>query len=88
MAYLAFRAAYDAAGRAIALGEQVRRLREQQGLSQAELARRMGTRQPAIARLEAGGVDPTIETLERVSRALGVDLIVEFRPRQPAATSS
>ena len=111
MADAEFRAAYEAAGRAIALGEQVRRLREQQGISQAELARgpawpakpvampgeqqgisqaelarRMGTRQPAVARLEAGGVDPTLDTLERVSRALGVDLIVEFRTREPTGT--
>ncbi len=77
-------AAYEAAGRAIALGEQVRRLREAQGLSQAQLARRMGTVQSVIARLEAGGVDPKLDTLERLSRALNADLVVELRPREPA----
>ena len=75
------RAGYEAARRAFELGDQVRSFREAQGISQAELAQRMGTSQSAIARLEAGGVDPKLETLERVSRALGVDLVVEFRPR-------
>ncbi len=80
-------AAYEAAGRAIALGEQVRRLREARGMSQAELARRMGTIQSGIARLEAGGVDPKLDTLERLSHALNADLVVELRPREPAGTA-
>lgn len=79
-------AAYEAAGRAIALGEQVRRLREVRGMSQVELARRMGTVQSAIARIEAGGVDPKLDTLERLSRALNADLVIELRPREPAGT--
>ena len=74
-------AGYEAARRAFELGDQVRGFREAQGISQAELAQRMGTSQSAIARLEAGGVDPKLETLERVSRALGVELVIEFRPR-------
>ncbi len=74
-------AGYEAARRAFELGDQVRGFREAQGLSQTELAQRMGTSQSAIARLEAGGVDPKLETLERVSCALDLDLVVEFRPR-------
>ena len=46
------------------------------GLSQAELARRAGMTQPALSRLEAGGVVPTIPLLERISAALDADLIV------------
>ena len=76
---------YQAADRAIKLGEQVRRLRESRGLSQADLAKRMATSQSAIARLEAGGVDPKIGTLERLSRALQADLIVELRVPEPVA---
>jgi ribosome-binding protein aMBF1 (putative translation factor) len=72
-------AGYDVARRAFELGAQVRGFREAQGMSQAELAQRMGASQSAIARLEAGGVDPKLETLGRVSRVLGVDLVVEFR---------
>lgn len=78
-------AAYRAADRAITFGEQVRRIREAQGVSQAELARRMATSQSAIARLEAGGVDPKLGTLERLSRALGADLILDLRMPEPVA---
>jgi len=79
-----FRNAYEKAGRAIELGETVRRLREARGWSQAELAERMGARQPLIARLELGGVEPTIATLERVSAALGAELVIDLR--EPTVT--
>lgn len=79
-------AGYDAARRAFELGEQVRDLRESRGMTQAELARRIGSTQPAIARLEAGGVEPKFDTLDRVGKALGMVLTVEFR--EPAAASA
>ena len=41
------------------------------GLSQAGVADRMGTSQPAVARLEAGGVDARLSTLERYAAAVG-----------------
>ena len=46
------------------------------GLTQAEMAARMGTTQSAIARMEGGGVRPTLETLERLARAVGQELVV------------
>ena len=52
--------------------------RHRAGLSQAELARRMGTSQPAVARLEAGGVDVRLSTLERYAAAVGVRLQVRL----------
>lgn len=76
----AARAGYDRARRAFEFAEQVRTLREQAGVSQVELARRMGTSQSAVARLEAGGTMPTLDTLERVAAALGARLVVELRP--------
>jgi HTH-type transcriptional regulator / antitoxin HipB len=76
-------AGYDRARRAFELGEQVRALREAQHLSQAELARRMGSTQPAVARLEAGRVAPSLDTLDRAAAALGVELVVAFQqPRR------
>jgi len=50
------------------------------GLSQTELATRAGMTQPALSRLEADGVVPTIPLLERISMALDSDLIVEISP--------
>ncbi len=75
-------AGYQRARRALELGERIRGLREARGVSQAELGRRIGSTQPAIARLEAGRVSPTLETLDRVAAALGVELVVGFEDAQ------
>lgn len=72
---------YEHARKAFELAERVRELRLAQGLSQSELARRIGSTQPAIARLEAGGVAPSIDTLERIAAALEVDLVVDLADR-------
>ena len=61
--------------------ELVYRLRIDAGLTQVELARRMGTTQSAIARMENGGTRPTLETLERVAGAVGQQLVVMVGPR-------
>lgn len=75
----AVRAGYDEARRAYNIGRQVRTLREAHGLSQRQLAERMGTTQSTIARLEAGGTLPSLSTLERVADALGTTVEVKFR---------
>jgi predicted nucleotidyltransferase/DNA-binding XRE family transcriptional regulator len=49
----------------------LRRTRAGAGLSQAQLAERAGTSQPALARYEAGTVLPTLPTLERLLAACG-----------------
>ena len=78
------KAGYERARR-VELAEQVRELREADGMSQSELARRIGSTQPAVARVEAGGVAPTIETLERIAAALGLELAVRFSNAPRAA---
>jgi transcriptional regulator with XRE-family HTH domain len=45
------------------------------GLSQAELAKKIGTQQPSIARAEKGAVVPGIEFLEKIAKAIGTYLI-------------
>lgn len=50
-------------------------------LSQADLARLVGTTQSAIARLERGGRPPRIDTLLRIADALDCELVVAMRPR-------
>ncbi len=75
-----YRAGYAEARRAFLIGQAVRERRLALGLSQAALAARAGMTQPALSRLEAGGVVPTIPLLERISAALDADLIVTIAP--------
>ena len=51
--------------------ELIRSARLQRGMTQAELARRLDTKQSAVARWEAGRVSPRVETLDRILRACG-----------------
>jgi HTH-type transcriptional regulator/antitoxin HipB len=79
------RRGYREAREAFELSEQVREARERAGITQAELARRIGSTQPAIARLEAGGVTPNLDTLRRIASALSLELVVQLRSRHVAA---
>ncbi len=56
----------------VRLGQRLRALRLQAGLTQAELARRTGIHRPNIARVEAGRHTPSLETLARLAAAIGV----------------
>ncbi len=71
--------AYAAAKLAAEVGDRVRQAREAAGISQRELARRMGTSQSAVDRLEAGGVGATLTTLQRVASALGLTVSVDLK---------
>ncbi len=62
------------------VGDAVRAARRRAGLSQVELAQRAGTSQPSIARLERGLVSPTVISLDRIARALGTELVIDFEP--------
>jgi ribosome-binding protein aMBF1 (putative translation factor) len=75
-----YRQGYAEARRAFLIGQAVRERRLALGLSQTELATRAGMTQPALSRLEAGGVVPTIPLLERISMALDAELIVDIPP--------
>lgn len=75
-----FRAEYDKADAEFRLIEALVQARTQARLSQAELARRLGTTQSAIARLEGGGVSPTLSTLRRYAEATGTRLEINFVP--------
>lgn len=68
----------------LALGQLIYDLRTGAGLSQRELADRMGTTQSVISRLEeGGGAKNRIDTLARVAEALGRHLVVSFPERVP-----
>jgi ribosome-binding protein aMBF1 (putative translation factor) len=69
----------------LALGQLIYDLRTEAGLSQRELAERMGTTQSVISRLEeGGGARNRIDTLARVATALNRHLVVSFPEKIPA----
>lgn len=69
----------------LALGQLIYDLRTAAGLSQRELAERMGTTQSVISRLEeGGGAKNRLDTLARVATALERHLIVSFPEKVPA----
>ena len=62
--------------------ESMLQLRAQAGMSQQELAEKIGTKQPALSRLERGGFKKTsMETLSKIAEALDARLIVRLEPR-------
>ncbi|MBF0462939.1 MAG: helix-turn-helix transcriptional regulator [Magnetococcales bacterium] len=62
------------------LARQLIGARSHAGLSQQELASRMGTSQSAVARLESGH-KPSIKSLERYAEAVGMKLEIRLAPR-------
>ncbi len=73
------RRAYDALGPEFALIEMIIERRLKRGLTQAQLAQKIGTKQTAIARLESGAYNPTIKFLNKVAKALGAELFYSIR---------
>ena len=78
-----YKEAYDALGEEFDLARALNEARTAAGLSQSQLARRMGTSQSYIARLEGGKVRPSTDALERFAQATRTRLRIAFEP-QPA----
>ncbi|MGH8577843.1 MAG: helix-turn-helix domain-containing protein [Gammaproteobacteria bacterium] len=76
----AYREAYNSLAEEFALAAAVIEARSRAGLTQEELAERMGTTQPVVARLESGRIRPSTRTLERLAQATGSRLIIRFEP--------
>src|SRR5689334_20117235 len=75
-----FRAGYEALESEFALVQMLIEARMRAKLSQVELAKRMGTSQSTVARLESGGARPSLQTLERFAKATGSRLRVSLEP--------
>lgn len=76
----------NALGEEFTLAAAVTAARSHAGLTQAELAARMGTTQSVIARLEGGTSKPSTTTLEKLARATGTRLKIPFEPADTQAT--
>jgi len=75
-----FKARVEAHVRELGIARQVKSLRKASGLGQVALAKKAGTAQAVIARIENGHI-PRIELLSRVADALGAELNVQIRAR-------
>jgi DNA-binding XRE family transcriptional regulator len=49
-------------------------MREEAGLTQEQMARRLGVSRPSYTRLESGGQNTTLKTLDVICRRLGCDI--------------
>jgi len=77
-----YRKAYEALEEEFALASAVIDARNRAGLTQQALARKMGTTQPVVARLESGRTRPSMRTLERLAEATGSRLLIRFELRE------
>jgi transcriptional regulator with XRE-family HTH domain len=62
----------------VKVGKQIQKLRELKGLSQQDLAAKCNFEKSNMSRLEAGRVNPTLSTLEKVAISLDVTLVELF----------
>lgn len=81
-----FRVKWERTALARAVAVAIVRYRAEHCISQRDLAERLGMKQPQVARLELGEVNPTIETLVRIAGQLGIELTIDVRrtARRPA----
>lgn len=81
-----FRKAWHDLDSEFELLESMIKARAKAGISQGELARKIGTKQPALSRLERGGFSKaTVETLRKIADALDMRLVVKLQKKERRA---
>ena len=73
-----FKKYYDEYGKQLEIAYQILKLRKQKKMTQTELARRIGTKQSDIARMESGQQNFTTDTLQKIASTFKRDLRIEF----------
>jgi len=74
----AFKREYDALEEEFAIAGELIRARARAKLTQAQVAKRMGTTQSVVARLESGATKPSLRTLERYAKATGARPVLKL----------
>ncbi len=72
------RAEYDAMASEFSMARELIAARSSAGLTQGEVAQRMGTTQSVVARLEGGRRMPSIRTVQRYAQAVGARAVVHL----------
>jgi ribosome-binding protein aMBF1 (putative translation factor) len=80
----AVREAYEKRAPEFAIARAIIAARAHAGLSQAELAARMATSQPFVARLESGRTLPSMRTLLKIAEATGTVPEFSLKPKRAA----
>ncbi|MBU3901155.1 helix-turn-helix domain-containing protein [Patescibacteria group bacterium] len=73
-----FKKWYNYYGKQLEVAFAVHQLRKEKRLSQAQLAKKIGTTQSNVARMEAGNQNFTTDTLQKIAQALNKELKIEF----------
>jgi len=73
-----FKRYYDEYGKQLEIAYQILQLRKKRKMSQAELAKRIGTKQSNVARMETGQQNFTIEILQKIASVFGYELKIKF----------
>src|ERR1700679_2130655 len=76
-----FRKEWERTALARWLAVEVAHHRAENGLSQRQLAERLGVHQPDVARMESGEHTPSLERLIRVANGLDIELMIDIRPQ-------
>jgi transcriptional regulator with XRE-family HTH domain len=79
------RAAYEDSQSRHRLVDALVRMRHRLGMTQTQVARRMGVKQPSISGFETEGSDPRLSTLQRYARSVDAVLVWDVRPRLEVA---
>lgn len=82
-----YRKVYEALEDEFAVAKAVIAARNRAGLTQMELAQKMGTTQPVVARMEGGRIQPSLRTLRRLAQATGSKLTIRFEPAHAERTA-
>ena len=83
-----FREEYEVLEPEYKLAAGLIRLRLAKGLTQAQLAALLNTKQESIARLESGSSLPSLSTVRRVADALDAELEINLRPKRQSSKDS
>lgn len=73
-----FKRIYDEHGRQLEIAYQILQLRKKKKMSQKQLAKKIGTKQSNVARLETGQQNFSLATLEKIAQALNCRLNINF----------
>ena len=80
-----FRKEYEALEPEYKLAAALIRLRLAKGLTQAQLAALLNTKQESIARLESGSSLPSLSTVKKIADALDAELEINLRPKRQSS---